>query len=672
MSNVVNAELTAQAAPPPAARRPRRGSVLRRLVTSPLGLAALAANLVLLFLVVLGPVLWAEPATTNDVENIGSGPVAGHPFGTDALGRDILARVLVASRLSIGLALAATGMGMALGVVIGSVAAVAGPRVSRLISGFVDIMVAFPGLLLALFFAVIFGIGPQGAVLALGAAMTPSFARLTFTLASSVAGRDFVAAARALGVPRWRILLRHLLPNIGEPLIINGTLAASGSLLAFAGLSFLGLGVQLPQYDWGKMLGDGLNSIYSNPMAALAPGLAIVLASLAFNLTGEAAAQLLGRRVGIAPGRARRLLATALGDRTAPPSPAPAPTGAGVRGGDPATGPVLRVEGLSVAIPVDATTVATPVRGVSLTVAAGEAVGIVGESGSGKTLTAMAIAQLAPPPRAVRTSRLELAGRELTRIDPGTRRRHLGRSLAMVFQDPMSSLNPTMRVGAQLAEYGREHQGLSRGAAAERVVDRLRAVRIPSPARRARQYPHELSGGMRQRVMIAMGLMGEPALIIADEPTTALDVTVQEQVLRLIRRGQDEQGAALLLISHDLSVVSAMCERVLVMYAGRIVETISTEALTTGPAHPYTRGLIATVPDMDSDRTRPLPSIPGRPPHPAAIPAGCAFAPRCPFATEVCRREDPVERPSPTGGLVACHHPQTGPVLPSQTEEVRG
>ncbi|MDO5501251.1 MAG: ABC transporter permease, partial [Propionibacteriaceae bacterium] len=271
MSNVVNEQLAAGSSEP---RRTRKDSALRRLLTSPLGLAALAVNLVMLFLVLMGPSIWGEAAMTNDIDNLGSGPVPGHPFGTDALGRDILARVLVAARLSIGLALAATAMGMVLGVLVGSVAAISSPRVSRLITGFIDIMVAFPGLLLALFFAVIFGIGPQGAVLALGTAMTPAFARLTYTLAAGIAGRDFVAAARTLGISRFRILFRHLLPNIGEPLIINGTLAASGSLLAFAGLSFLGLGVQLPQYDWGKMLGDGVNSIYTNPLAALAPGLA--------------------------------------------------------------------------------------------------------------------------------------------------------------------------------------------------------------------------------------------------------------------------------------------------------------------------------------------------------------------------------------------------------------
>lgn len=649
------------------ARRTLRGSTWSRLLTSPLGLSALLVNLALVFLILFAPSIWGEAAMTNDVNALSSGPTEGHPFGTDALGRDILARVLVATRLSIGLAVAATAMGLSLGVIVGCVAALAPPRLSRIITGFIDIVVAFPGLLLALFFAIIFGIGPTGAVLALGSALTPAFARLTYTLAAGVVGRDFVAAARTLGISRTRILVRHVLPNIGEPLIINGTVSASASLLAFAGLSFLGLGVQLPAYDWGRMLSEGVNAIYGNPWAALAPGLAIVLGSLAFNLTGEAAAQLLGQRVSRSARQEKRLLSGAL-DPAPRPSPAPMDATPGTDASmdsdeTPDTDVVLRVEGLRVAIPLGDDSIATPVRNVSFVVRRGEAVGIVGESGSGKTLTAMAVAQLTSPPVSARAARLEINGRDVAALSPRARRRHLGASIAMVFQDPMSSLNSTMSVGAQLAEFSREHQGAHRRAAWARAVDRLRAVRIPSPERRARRYPHELSGGMRQRAMIGMGLMGEPAIIIADEPTTALDVTVQEQVLRLLRSAQEQQDAALVLISHDLSVISAMCDRVLVMYAGRIVEVVDVASLVAGPAHPYTRGLLATLPDMTTERDKPLPSIPGRPPHPADLPQGCSFAARCHFATDLCLRTDPPLTPSPTGGTVACHHPQVGPVV---------
>jgi oligopeptide/dipeptide ABC transporter ATP-binding protein len=213
--------------------------------------------------------------------------------------------------------------------------------------------------------------------------------------------------------------------------------------------------------------------------------------------------------------------------------------------------------------------------------------------------------------------------------------------LSIVFQDPMTSLNPTMRVGHQLAEVAAEHQGLARRPAWERAVERLSAVRIPFAAKRARQFPHELSGGMRQRAMIGMGLMGTPALIVADEPTTALDVTVQKQVLDLLAAIRAEDRVALLLISHDITVVRQVCDRVLVMYAGRIVEDLPSAELHARARHPYTRALLEAVPDMATDRDLPLAVIPGRPADPGNLPAGCAFAPRCPRADDLCGRSDP-------------------------------
>jgi oligopeptide/dipeptide ABC transporter ATP-binding protein len=228
----------------------------------------------------------------------------------------------------------------------------------------------------------------------------------------------------------------------------------------------------------------------------------------------------------------------------------------------------------------------------------------------------------------------------------------------MVFQDPMTSFNPTKRIGTQLAEGAREHQGLTRRSAMARAIDRLHAVRIPEAERRARQYPHEFSGGMRQRAMIGMGLMGTPALIVADEPTTALDVTVQRQVLQLLEQIRTENEVAILLISHDITVVAQVCDRVLVMYAGRIVEDLPASELTTGARHPYTRALLAAVPDLDTPLDEPLAVIPGRPVDPAHFPAGCAFAARCEFAEARCRDEDPVLVSHGETHQVACWNPQ--------------
>ncbi|GAB2856787.1 dipeptide/oligopeptide/nickel ABC transporter permease/ATP-binding protein [Actinoallomurus bryophytorum] len=610
------------------------------MLRTPVGAAAAALLAAVLLLALLAPLLWSARANAVHTDLITRGSSAAHWMGTDNLGRDIFFRVLVATRLSVELALLATVIGVVAGLLLGTASLSLGARAGRLVTAVVNIAVAFPGLLLALFFAVIFGTGTKGAVLAIGLAIAPGFARLTQTLVATTSGRDFVAAARVAGVGRFRLLVRHVLPNIGEPLVVNATIAAGGALLAFAGLSFLGIGVRAPDYDWGRLLGEGLSGIYVHPGGALAPGVAVVVAGLAFNLFGEAIAKGIGQRTAVE----RRVRPTAAGPAVAPTRPVAA-------GED----PVLVVEGLRVAFPGPYGPV-TPVRGVDLALRRGEAAGIVGESGAGKSLTALAIAQLIEEPGQVHADRLEFLGEDLLGASARTKRHLLGTSLAMVFQDPMTSFNPARRIGRQLAEVAEQHQGMNRAQALARAVDRLRAVRVPAPERRVRQFPHEFSGGMRQRAMISMGLMGTPALIVADEPTTALDVTVQRQVLRLLESIRATDDVALLLISHDITVVGQACDRVLVMYAGRIVEDLPAADLRTHARHPYTRALLAAVPDMDTDRDRPLAVIPGRPPDPARPPGGCAFAPRCAFSDESCTEADPALVDDGEGRWVACWH----------------
>jgi len=629
----------------------RRMSAWHALLTSPTGLAALVVDVIIIALAIFAPIIWGDAADTADTNALSQGPGAGHLFGTDSLGRDILLRVLVATRLSMTLALGTTLIGVGIGVLIGASPTILGRRAGRIVTAGVNVAVSFPGLLLALFFAIIFGVGAVGAMFALGVAFAPAFARLTQTLAAAVDGRDFIAAARVVGVGRARVLLRHVIPNIAEPLVINTTQAAGGALLAFASLSFLGIGVQPPTYDWGRMLGDGVNDIYTNPLAALAPGIAVVLAGLALNLTGEAAAAAITGRGTVRRIRGRGVMAST--SEGAVPSA------------------LLDVRALTVTLPTRRGPI-TPVRGIDLTLARGEAVGIVGESGSGKSLTALAISRLIEYPGIVAAARLDFLGRDLRGDISGDLRKLMGTSMAVVFQDPMSSLNPAMKVGRQLSEIAEVHQGASRRSAAARAVDRLRAVRIPAAQRRARQYPYEFSGGMRQRAMIAMGLMGTPALLIADEPTTALDVTVQRDVLELIAKVRADENSALLLISHDIAVVAGVCDRVLVMYAGKIVEDLPVGQLLSGPAHPYTRALIATVPGMDVALDAELPTIAGRPPDPSAFPVGCAFAARCSFATNRCRAQDPALDDRGLGHAAACWHPQSGPVDRSRTSTPTG
>ncbi|MEV4249480.1 dipeptide/oligopeptide/nickel ABC transporter permease/ATP-binding protein [Streptosporangium canum] len=593
---------------------------MRHLMRTPAGLAGTTLVALMVILAIAGPPIWGAEAERIDPAVILQGASAAHPLGTDNLGRDILARVLVAGRLSLVLALLATLIGAIGGIVLGALPSVLPRRAARLVTGTVNALVAFPGLLLAMFTAVVAGLGARGAVLGIGVAIAPGFARLTQTLAASVAGADYVSAARMLGVPRRRIMARHVLPNIAEPLILNLTQALGGALLGLAGMSFLGLGVQPPSFDWGRLLFDGFGRIYSTPAVALGPAVAVALAGIGFNLLGDVLAR--------------------AASRTAVPAGKAAPRAASAPGelGEPDPEAVLEVRDLTVTFPGGV----TPVRGLSLTVAPGEIVGLVGESGSGKSLTASAIGGLVPYPGEVSAARLRLCGTDLGGLPEQERRKLLGTSLAMVFQDPMASLNPALRVGGQLAEVATVHQGASRAEARTRAVDRLGHVHIPEPDRRARQHPHELSGGMRQRAVIAMGLMGTPRLIIADEPTTALDVTVQRQILRLLREVTGETGAATLFISHDIAVVGELCHRVVVMYAGRVVEELPVEKLASGAAHPYTRALVASLPDMDTDRSLPLASISGHQPSPAELGPGCAFAARCELATGRCAERPPL------------------------------
>ena len=617
----------------------RSPSRLGQALRTPVGVAASVGVAAIVVLAIVAPLLWSAEAEAFDFTALSQGRSAEHPLGTDALGRDILSRVLVATRLSVTLAIIAAGLAALIGIPLGAVPALVGGRVGRLVSGFINLAVAFPALLVAIFVAAIVGVGAHGAVIGIAVAVAPYFARLSQTLSSSVAGSEYLAAARMLGVGRLRLLRRHILPNVAEPLLITATLAAGEALLALAGLSFLGLGVQPPDYDWGRMLNEGLGRIYVTPIVALGPAVAITLGALTFTLFGEVLAK------GAAGQGIRAWKRSELRGR---PLPAPAQA---------ETEAVLSVEDLTVAFPGGS----VPVRGVTLEVAPGEIVGIVGESGSGKTLTALAIADLLPAGAHMTAARFALFGQDPRRLGEAQRRRLLGRSLAVVYQDPMSALNPALRVGRQLGEVAEVHYGLERSSARERAVDRLRAVRIGNAEARVRQYPHELSGGMRQRAVIAMGLMTEPKLIVADEPTTALDVTVQQQILHLLREVSTAGGSAAIVISHDVAVVSQLCGRVLVMYAGRIVEELDVATLVAGPAHPYTAALVASVPTMESDRARPLASIPGRSPSPYDASPGCPFAPRCPRAGARCEGEMPPLEPRSPTHRAACWYPLDGP-----------
>ncbi len=320
------------------------------------------------------------------------------------------------------------------------------------------------------------------------------------------------------------------------------------------------------------------------------------------------------------------------------------------------TQPLLSIEGISVTLPTPRGLLRA-VDHVDLQLEAGRTLGVVGESGCGKTMLSRAILQLLPK-RANLKGRIMFGGRDLAALPPEDLRRLRGPELAVVFQDPMTSLNPVLTIGTQLIETLQAHLGMDTAEAARRSIQLLSEVGIPAPEQRLRQYPHQLSGGMRQRVAIAIALSCEPKLLIADEPTTALDVTVQAQILDLLAREQKRRQMAMVLITHDLGVVAGRTDEVAVMYAGRVVERALTPRLFSHMRMPYTEALLAAIPKLDSPPHAALPAIGGRPPDPTRIMPGCSFAPRCKYADTQCQEaKPPLADPEKAGGLYACWHP---------------
>jgi dipeptide transport system ATP-binding protein len=319
--------------------------------------------------------------------------------------------------------------------------------------------------------------------------------------------------------------------------------------------------------------------------------------------------------------------------------------------------PLLEIENLSVEFP-SKNSVMHAVDGVSLSLEAGGVLGIVGESGSGKSVTMMALMGLVSYPGRVTADKLRFDGHDLLSLSQSERNKLIGKDVAMIFQDPTTSLNPCFTVGFQLAETLKLHLGMSGAAAKKRSIELLEQVGIPAPEKRLKDYPHQMSGGMNQRVMIAMAIACNPKLLIADEPTTALDVTIQAQILDLLRSLQKERGMALVMITHNMGVVSEMAQRVAVMYAGQVMEERSAQTIFTVPQHPYTEALLAAMPERSDGLSR-LATIPGMVPGLYDRPAGCLFAPRCNYADDSCRSQRPPLR-AWQDGMVRCHYPLAG------------
>ncbi|MEV4760530.1 dipeptide/oligopeptide/nickel ABC transporter permease/ATP-binding protein [Micromonospora sp. NPDC049559] len=641
-----------------AARLARPGIRFDRL--SPLSWLALGVVVLIALAALLAPVL--APHSPLEQAAVGGGPSAAHWMGLDSANRDIFSRLLYGARWSLVIGLGATGLALVAGAVIGAVAATSRRWIDETIMRSLDVIMAFPGIALAAVLVAVFGGGIGVLVVAIGFLYMPSVTRVVRANVLAQYGEDYVAAEKIIGARTAYIVLRHVAINCAAPVLVFCTVMVADAIVFEASLSFIGAGVRPPDPSWGSVIADGKNMVLLGGWwATVFPGLLILVTVLSLNILAEGisdawaapVARTAARRPGTAPGAPRseadafEQAAPGSGEITELPGLAEAARRLAERARPLPTGePILRVTDLRIGFEgrhdgVDI------VDGISFDVRPGEVLGIVGESGCGKSLTALTVMGLQP--RGARIGgAIHFAGRDLLKLSRTARRRLLGHDMAMIYQDALSSLNPAMTIRAQLRQ-------LIRRGGRRSATELLELVGL-DPARTLSAYPHELSGGQRQRVLIAMALSRNPRLIIADEPTTALDVTVQAQVIELLLRLRAELGFALILVSHDLALVSDVTDRVVVMYGGQIVETGVTATLVGAPAHHYARGLLGSVLSLESGARR-LTQIRGVVPSPADFPAGCRFADRCPMATGVCRTEAPVLAGADDRHRVACHHP---------------
>ncbi|MER6374209.1 dipeptide/oligopeptide/nickel ABC transporter permease/ATP-binding protein [Streptomyces mirabilis] len=656
---------------PPLSRRrlteglTRPGIRLRRLPV--LSRIALGFLTLVVLLAVFAPLLAPHDPLDQQPQVDGTGaPSGGHWMGQDSLGRDILSRLMYGARWSLAIGLGATSLALVVGALLGAIAATSRGAVDETLMRCLDVVMAFPGIALAAVLVAVFGGGITVLICAIAFLFTPSVARVVRANVLDQYGEDYVTAERVIGARTPHIVLRHVAVNCAAPVLVFCTVQVAEAIVFEASLSFIGAGVRPPDPSWGSVIADGKNMVLTGGWwATVFPGLLMLITVLSLNILSEGVSDAWAAPV------AREVAAKATaGDRLEAPEPGsgevlelPGLTEAAARLRSrarplPTGRPVLSVENLAIGFEARHGGVDI-VDGIGFDVHPGEVLGLVGESGCGKSLTALAVMGLEPKGARVR-GHVRFDQRQLVGEPMRVRRRLLGHEMAMVYQDALSSLNPAMTIRAQLKQ-------LLRRGGRQTPAELLALVGL-DPERTLRSYPHELSGGQRQRVLIAMALSRGPKLIVADEPTTALDVTVQAQIITLLLKLREELGFALILVSHDLALVADVTDRVVVMYGGQIVETGVTADLVEAPAHHYTRGLLGSVLSLESAAER-MTQIKGVVPAPADFPAGCRFADRCPLASEVCRTTAPDLLGIRTH-TAACHHPAVD-LITTESEAVQ-
>ncbi|MDB0034182.1 dipeptide/oligopeptide/nickel ABC transporter permease/ATP-binding protein [Alphaproteobacteria bacterium] len=577
--------------------------------------------LIILTLSILAPILpLKEPNITNTADRFMTPLEEGHILGTDHLGRDLLSRLLWGTQLSLAVGFAAAFIAATFGSILGAIAGFYGQKTDNIIMRFIDMLMAFPYILLALAIVAALGPGLFNALIAVALVNIPFFARNIRGVTVTLANKEFIEAARLSGMSNLRILIVEIFPNLLPMIVIAMSTTVGWMILETAGLSFLGLGSQPPQADLGSMLGEARSALITNPHTSFVPGIMIFCIVIGINLFGDGVRDALDPR--LKKGSLIRPLPQTI-----------------YEGGDTQPTPstkLLSVQNLSTQFHVNQDVYQSS-NDVSFEIQEGECLGLIGESGSGKSVTALSVTSLvASPPGVIKKGSVNYKNQNLLALPYEELRSIRGNKISYIFQDPLTTLHPLHTIGDQLLEALQAHDSkLSASESISKSKELLKSVQIPNPDNVWDVYPHQLSGGMRQRVCIAMALINDPELIIADEPTTALDVTVQAQILNILNSLRKERKLSILFISHDFGVISQLCDRVIVMYAGSIVEEGPVKNIMQQAAHPYTSELIKCVPQL-GNKEHVLHSVPGNPPSLNQLPEGCAFANRCQYKQDLC------------------------------------
>lgn len=607
--------------------------------------------------------IWPELLATRDplkgdpsLTRVFETPSSDFWLGTDRDGRDYYSLIIHGAGYAFRSIYIAMSIAAGIGIPLGLFSGWRGGRLDRAIMWFNDVIFSLPIVLLA--FAVIIILQPTiaNAMIGVGIALSTRFTRLTRAVTLAEKEELYVDAARISGLSTFTILRRYIVPNLLPSLIVQFAIISGAIILIAATLSFLAIGGSTTDPDWGVLLARSRVEFRRIGIwQIIPPGGALVLTVLAFNLLGDAIRDSLGRD------RSSNALTVSKRVDIKPTDRPHRPDA------------LLSVREMDVEFPTPGADPVQILNGVSLAVRPGETLGIVGESGSGKSMTVLSALGLTPAPGRMTRGAVHFDGSDVTKLSEREWQKVRGKDIGVIFQEPIAVLNPALKVGTQLMEPLLLHTELSKSEARERAIELLAEVKVPDPHQRIDQYPHEFSGGMAQRVGIAMALACSPKLLIADEPTTALDVTVQGQILDLLMELQEERGTSIIVITHDLGVIAEVADRVIVMYAGQVVDGGTADDVFANPRHPYTKALLDTMPQNHQGAEGPLAVIRGVVPPPTDWPKGCRFAPRCDYADDLCHKELPPLEVLNPGVVVRCHHHEQLPkvVVDDRTEVAR-